>query len=718
MKSNLIFSLFLFVVVALSKPLLPSNANAWGDRITDAVNAIDALKPEVEALQANIDRLHIRPSYCIPPDEPNKRPHRTRIDDLQRELERLQGIERSERRKIGTAINDHHFRGREDRALPRIQAVMLALGRADRALREKLQALRSAPQHDCSPDLPPEDDGEETTTGQDPQPVRPPFTKPAPDLGEMPEVPDVPSGPVCEEDKEAMIDEAFRREHQANRAAQYAQNYVVDIAYEIAAYGGEPRPDSLEQLYRQWQRISNERRDRAAAIRQARIALQALRTKPCNDRTGGGTGSTGGITTGGGTSGGSGTTGGSGTSGGHSAGSGGYSAANCPQCDPIRKQITSAEAQKAQAEKDKADATKAHQDKLAEKRALEARIRQMERGLSGEQGVGAESTDPATGIRTTSYDNGRGQVEIKRFDSNGNQIGQTEYRRRPSTADRRQELEDAEAQMRRIDEALNQLNHAVYYAGNRIERAEERLKALRKQLAECLKKCKTAVVTPPRANCVGGTCGSAQIRFRDPEPMDDDIEIELEDARSTSGTNAFGAQEVEHIGRDGHYDPIDNVGEVVVPPTRPQVTTPQQPPRTPVETEPEVEITTPQPPVEPVEQTPPPVQPLQVSTSGSINFNHKVGVPPQGSPCPTPAGTVSVNSNNGNPLEIVSTSVIGSIQPKLTLSKAGNTLTAVFNCSSPENGTFTGQVSITVRDTVTGQTKTVSVSASGTVTGG
>ncbi|MBN8531275.1 MAG: hypothetical protein J0L97_05380 [Alphaproteobacteria bacterium] len=183
-----------------------------------------------------------------------------------------------------------------------------------------------------------------------------------------------------------------------------------------------------------------------------------------------------------------------------------------------------------------------------------------------------------------------------------------------------------------------------------------------------------------------------------------DVKVELEQSIKVNGTDPFNVRDVEDAG-------VNNAdGQAVTPPAPPVVTPPVTTP--PVTTPP-----TTTPPTTPTDPTPPAATPFAASVSGSFSFAHTVG----SSSCPQAAGTATVTSNNGHVLSVTNISVSGSIQPKLTVSAGANgtsvTVTAQFNCSSPANGTFTGTVTATVTDTVTGETQTISISASGSVSG-
>ena len=108
--------------------------------------------------------------------------------------------------------------------------------------------------------------------------------------------------------------------------------------------------------------------------------------------------------------------------------------------------------------------------------------------------------------------------------------------------------------------------------------------------------------------------------------------------------------------------------------------------------------------------------PLSISTDGNFNFTHSVGP----SPCPTDAGVARISSNNGNPLSISDVSVSGDIADVLDVSIEDNNtanpgIRARFNCGSSARRSYSGQVTATVTDTVTGESQTITIPASGQV---
>lgn len=196
-----------------------------------------------------------------------------------------------------------------------------------------------------------------------------------------------------------------------------------------------------------------------------------------------------------------------------------------------------------------------------------------------------------------------------------------------------------------------------------------------------------------------------------PCPPKGGTSVELEGANAVGGTNPFSPKDIEKTGDEQQQ------GGVMTPPAPPVVTPPvTQPPvqQPPVTTPP---TTTPPAATPPVAQ--PPQPPLQLQYAGGISFIHQVGA----TSCPQEAGGISLNAKSGHALEVLSITVTGTIKPKLSLTKERNKtpspfVKAKFNCSSPENGAFTGQVTIMVRDTVTGETATITAPATGTVNGG
>lgn len=175
------------------------------------------------------------------------------------------------------------------------------------------------------------------------------------------------------------------------------------------------------------------------------------------------------------------------------------------------------------------------------------------------------------------------------------------------------------------------------------------------------------------------------------------VSAELEHTVSISGTNPFDAREIERIPNMVGNTEITSTPISIAPP--------------PVAVAPPVVI------------LPPPAtgggaSPLVVTASGSVIFNHIVGT----TACPTPAGAVSLSSNNGNLLTISGVSISGTLTTRIDTSVVGNgtaapSVAAEFNCSSSTNGTFTGTLTGTATDTVTGESAVFSAAASGTVTG-
>lgn len=183
--------------------------------------------------------------------------------------------------------------------------------------------------------------------------------------------------------------------------------------------------------------------------------------------------------------------------------------------------------------------------------------------------------------------------------------------------------------------------------------------------------------------------------------------IELENAVSVGGVNAFNPKEVEQIGRGGGKP--ESV-KVIAPPVsvQPPVKTPPVKPAVAVATPVVPTAVQPEPKPEPVKDVP-----FEVSSGGSVQFAHTVGT----SSCPQDAGTITVSTNQAAGIAGVDCS--GTIASRLTTIPSGSgnlhTVKVLFNCSSAEKGNYSGNVAVRVRNTQTGETKTVSVPASGTV---
>ncbi len=182
---------------------------------------------------------------------------------------------------------------------------------------------------------------------------------------------------------------------------------------------------------------------------------------------------------------------------------------------------------------------------------------------------------------------------------------------------------------------------------------------------------------------------------------EDDVSIELEDTVSISGKDPFDPTAIDMT------DPPED--------TPPPPQDKPQPPEDKTET-----LPPPKPPVK--EETPPPPPPLAVNTSGPprLFFVHFVGEPPKGSPCPTPAGSIRITSNNGNALRVSNIQVTGNIASRVNhrlvdQGGASPSIFAEFNCSSGKEGEYTGTLTATVTDTVTGESRQISYPVAGTV---
>lgn len=506
----------------------------------------------------------------------------------------------------------------------------------------------------------------------------------------------------------------------------------------------------------------------------------------------------------------------------------------CPKCIRIAINLIAAQQDKAALETSTQETERERRvlkPDLDKAKALHERLRSQ---LGTESGVGGEAVDTTTGVRTTAYDNGEGQVEIKRYDRDGNQIGETEYRDRESTSGKRVRYEAAKATYENLQRQDDVLKAAIERLQARIAEKQTEISQLQAQLEECLTQCKTPPQeeenrtenragsdttssqpatspssTPNRTETttartavdddkeyefnnlleqversigrdltadevrqyrespeelyrflgmdtesddvsdirVGGTStGTPTVRpnnavndvyvgsksqkvTREEVSVGDDfeIEIELDEVRSVDGTNAFDSRAVTELQHDrrgisvGHPTPQPQKPVVVsggnTPPPTILLHTPSAPP---VPTSPPVAETTP-PTTVTGTGTPPVTHGTPVfELNGQLGFTHIV----RQSPCPQPAGTAQVSgrfSQSGgsipaSEIEIISSSATGAIAPKLAILANGSTATVRFNCSSPANGTFSGELLLKVRHKPSGETYDVRKSITGTVT--
>ena len=228
---------------------------------------------------------------------------------------------------------------------------------------------------------------------------------------------------------------------------------------------------------------------------------------------------------------------------------------------------------------------------------------------------------------------------------------------------------------------------------------KERLSQGHHTIARCEQRCNAVEEGGKHILVPGGSSNSSSGA---------DIEIELEDARTQDGTNAFDAKEVEHIRVGG--------GEQPVPPRQPEK----------VELPPHIQHPVP-PPVEPVKPTetkvgggetiitpPPPKQPFDAMlAANSGNLRHIMGK----SSCPDALGRTSVRSSDNRPIQV---EIIGSnTMVAATVSGSGTSSPGVeikFTCAVPGTGSYNENVSIKATDPASGESKTLSYSASITVT--
>lgn len=117
--------------------------------------------------------------------------------------------------------------------------------------------------------------------------------------------------------------------------------------------------------------------------------------------------------------------------------------------------------------------------------------------------------------------------------------------------------------------------------------------------------------------------------------------------------------------------------------------------------------------IETVSVTTPPVANFDIIVTGSISFEHEVG----GSSCPQNAGQASIALSNGNPVALSALSVSGDLSERLDVQISGSSIEASFNCSSDQNGEFSGNVTGTATDETNGASKSFSFSAFGFVGG-
>ncbi len=571
-----------------------------------------------------------------------------------------------------------------------------------------------------------------------------------PEMTEPVNVPDVPEGPLCEEEKRALVDAAFTEEHKANRNALRAAHYVVDLAY---AEGHHPEaPQRLQNELHKWIDIREHWIRIADQITTARKAIQALETKECDPPATGagtGTGTSTGTTGGGGTA----TGGDSGTSGTGDDGKPEAKTDPCPQCNPIRQKLEKAKADKKQKETELREKRQSLTPLDGQINQAQQRVNRLRNNLAPERGVGAESTDVTTGITTSAYDTGDGRVRIAQTDAEGNLISE-EFRTRTSNADRRAQLERAEEALEALNDRKDTINNQIRALEAEITKLTKTIADLTKQLADCIKKCKNPVAKAPKTaistgsnatqgasqnnTSLGGYIEEAERNLgrqlspaeiknyeENPEELErtlghelgDDIEIELEDARTSDGTNAFSVGSIEDIGRGYEDDstditvssgtPLDYDGK------RPDITVKSDHP------EPD------SPPLPDFHDTAPTIvnedDTRIIDSSGAqpppaphFDFNPMMPLQPLvhimfGTECPQQGKSMPVSATDNRPIKVEVVSNHEKFSTKVTQNNSPRpVIESQFTCNVPGTGTFVEQVKVKMTDPKTSQSITSS----------
>lgn len=297
----------------------------------------------------------------------------------------------------------------------------------------------------------------------------------------------------------------------------------------------------------------------------------------------------------------------------------------------------------------------------------------------------------------------------------------TQYNRRIDALNR--DIPDLESRLPGLRERATSARRVADSDAARAARTQAAYNAARVAYYECLRRCKSAAeAAGERTTLVvpgGGGSGravnkSATTPSKVKTVPNKRVTIELEDAVSVGGANAFNPKEIENIGRGGgKTEPVKVIAPPVVvqqPPVKPvtPITTPPVTPAIAVTTPTVPVAVQPEPKPEPIKE-----EPFDISHSGSVQFTHTVG----SSSCPQDAGTVTISTSQAASIEGVDCS--GAIASRLTTIPSGSgnqhTVKVLFNCSSADKGSYSGNVTVSVRSTKTGETKTISIPASGMV---
>lgn len=149
--------------------------------------------------------------------------------------------------------------------------------------------------------------------------------------------------------------------------------------------------------------------------------------------------------------------------------------------DHLKRRLGNFQTEKVQKEKD----LKNIRDRQAQ---LSQELEALKNELKAQKDVGGESTDPATGITTKSYDDGTGTVVVTRHYPDGRVEDVDKYPRR-STRQAQQDIDEKKAEKARLDKEALPLKNRLQQLDTGIKETDERLQKALADLAACVDLC-------------------------------------------------------------------------------------------------------------------------------------------------------------------------------------------------------------------------------------
>ncbi len=128
------------------------------------------------------------------------------------------------------------------------------------------------------------------------------------------------------------------------------------------------------------------------------------------------------------------------------------------------------------------------QDNRRRQAQLDKDLQKLKEELKAQKDVGGESTDPATGITTKSYDDGSGTVVVTRHYPDGRVEEVDRYPRR-STRDTQNEISAKQAEKRRLEQEAQRSQRRLQQLDDAIRQTNSRLQTELARLAACIDLC-------------------------------------------------------------------------------------------------------------------------------------------------------------------------------------------------------------------------------------